>query len=140
MVAVSFAQVPFRDGFDITRHAFSFLLVGPGGWLQMLNYLAAGSRYVIAGFGLRRNLGGPTGGTAQILATTLGAGLVVAGLFPPPPSCGYPPGAPPAAPDQISATAILHGIPPARCRATSIFSPVAPWAPETPVTRWPCRK
>jgi hypothetical protein len=32
-VTVSLVQIPFRDGFDMTRHAFSFLLIGPGGWL-----------------------------------------------------------------------------------------------------------
>jgi len=105
---VSFAQIPFRDGFDITRHAFSFLLLGPGGWVQTINFLLAGLLYIIAGRGLRRRLSGSAGRTAQILATTLGAGLIVGGLFPPPPSFGYPVGAPAGVPAEMSTTAVLH--------------------------------
>ena len=107
-VLVSFAQIPFRDGFDMTRHAFSFLLLGPGGWVQTINFLLVGLLYIAAGRGLRRRLTGPAGRTAQILATTLGAGLIVGGLFPPPPSFGYPVGAPAGAPAEMSTTAVLH--------------------------------
>ena len=53
-VLVSFAQIPFRDGFDMTRHAFSFLLLGPGGWVQIINFLVVGLLYIAAGRGLRR--------------------------------------------------------------------------------------
>ena len=107
-VLVSFAQIPFRDGFDMTRHAFSFLLLGPGGWVQTINYLVVGLLYVAAGIGLRPRLTGRAGRAAQILATTLGAGLIVGGLFPPPPSFGYPAGAPAGVPAEMSTTAVLH--------------------------------
>lgn len=105
---VSFAQIPFRDGFDVTRHAFSFLLIGPGGWVQTVNFLLVGLLYIAAGKALGHRLTGPTGRTAQILATTLGVGLVVGGLYPPPPSFGYPIGAPAGAPAEMSTTATLH--------------------------------
>jgi uncharacterized protein DUF998 len=107
---VSFVQVPFREGFDLTRHAFSFLLVGPGGWLQVVNYLVVAALFVVSGVGLRRALTGRTGRTAQILATILGAGLAVGGVFPPPPSFGYPVGAPDGAPEVMSTTAVLHAV------------------------------
>jgi hypothetical protein len=107
-VLVSFAQIPFRDGFDMTRHAFSFLLLGPGGWVQTINFLLVGLLYIAGGRGLRRRLTGRAGRTAQILATTLGAGLIVGGLFPPPPSFGYPVGAPAGAPAEMSTNAALH--------------------------------
>ena len=107
-LVVSFAQIPFRDGFDMTRHAFSFLLLGPGGWVQTVNFLLVGLLYIAAGRGLRRWLTGRAGRVAQILATTLGAGLIVGGLFPPPPSFGYPVGAPAGAPAELSSTAVLH--------------------------------
>jgi hypothetical membrane protein len=110
LVAVSFAQIPFRDGFDMTKHAFSFLLIGPGAGLQIVNYLLAGTLYAVSGVGLRRALGGRTGRLAQAFATSLGAGLVVAGLFPPPPSFGYPKGAPAGVPSELSTTAVLHGV------------------------------
>ena len=107
-VLVSFAQIPFRDGFDMTRHAFSFLLLGPGGWVQTINFLLVGLLYIAAGRGLRRRLTGRAGRTAQILATTLGAGLIVGGQFPPPSSFGYPVGAPAGAPAEMTTNAALH--------------------------------
>ena len=58
-LVVSFAQIPFRDGFDMTRRAFSFLLLGPGGWVQTVNFLLVGLLYIAAGRGLRRWLTGP---------------------------------------------------------------------------------
>ena len=108
--AISFTQIPFRDGFDVTKHAFSFLLVGPGAGLQIANYLLTGTLFAVSGVGLRRALGGKAGKAAQVFATTLGAGLVLAGLFPPPPSYGYPEGAPAGAPSELSTTAVLHGV------------------------------
>jgi len=109
-LAVSFAQIPFRDGFDVTKHAFSFLLIGPGAGLQIVNYLLVGALYALSGVGLRRTLDARSGRLAQLLATGLGVGLVVAGLFPPPPSFGYPRGAPAGMPSQLSASAVLHGV------------------------------
>jgi hypothetical protein len=109
-VVVSLAQIPFRDGFDMTRHAFSFLLIGPGGWLQTVNYLLVGLLYAAAGVGLRRRLLGTAGRVARLLAGALAAGLIVAGLFPPPPSFGYPVGAPAGPPAEMSTTAILHAV------------------------------
>lgn len=108
--AVSFAQIPFRDGFDMTRHAFSFLLIGQGGWLQQVNFLVAGSLYAAASIGLRKVLGGKTGIAAQCLATGLGGGLIIAGLFRPPPSFGYPAGAPSGAPAHVTIGAVMHGV------------------------------
>lgn len=110
LAAVSFAQIPFRSGFDMTRHAFSFLLIGPGGWLQIVNYLIAGALYIVSGVGLRQALRGRAGATAQVAATGLGLGLIIAGLFPPPPSFGYPTGAPAGAPDEVTMNAVVHGI------------------------------
>ena len=110
LAAVSFAQIPFRDGFDMTRHAFSFLLIGPGGWVQVSNYVVAGALYAVAGHGLRRRMRGRSGRIAELAATGLGAGLVVAGLFPPPPSFGYPAGAPAGAPGEVTTNAVVHGI------------------------------
>ena len=109
-VAVSLAQIPFRDGFDMTRHAFSFLLLGPGGWLQIINFVLVGLLFIVTGAGLRRRLTGRTGPAAQALATALGTGLIIGGLFPPPPSFGYPVGAPAGAPAQLTTTAILHAV------------------------------
>lgn len=107
-ITVSLAQIPFRDGFDMTRHAFSFLLIGPGGWLQAVNYVLVGLLFTAAGVGLRRGLTGRAGWAAQVLATTLGAGIILGGIFPPPPSFGYPAGAPAGTPTEMTTTAMLH--------------------------------
>jgi hypothetical membrane protein len=109
-VALSFAQVPFRDGFELTKHPFSFLLLGPGGWLQSCNFILAGVLYGVSGVGLRRALPGRTGRWTQLLITTMGTGMVVAGLFPPDPSYGYPEGAPAGVPADLSIGGIVHGL------------------------------
>jgi hypothetical protein len=109
-VAVSLAQIPFRDGFDMTRHAFSFLLNGPGGWLQTINFVVTGALFLFASPGLRAGLGGRAGVVAGVLLGIVGCGLVVAGLFAPQPSYGYPPGAPDGMPTNLTASSILHGI------------------------------
>jgi hypothetical protein len=68
----------------------------------------SGLLYIAAAKGLRRRLTGPAGRAAPILATTLTTGLLVGGLFPPPPSFGYPVGGPAGAPAEMSTTAVLH--------------------------------
>src|SRR5215207_4592473 len=87
-VAVSLAQIPFRDGFDMTRHAFSFLLNGPDGRIQTINFVVTGALFLVASPGLRAALGGRAGVVAGVLLAVLGIGLVVAGLFAPQPSFG----------------------------------------------------
>jgi uncharacterized membrane protein YhaH (DUF805 family) len=109
-VTVSLAQVPFREGFDLTRHAFSFLLNGPGGWVQTLNFVATGVLFGAAAGGLGPALGGRAGSVARVLLTVVGAGLVVAGLFAPQPSYGYPPGAPEGMPSDLTTGSVVHGI------------------------------
>jgi hypothetical protein len=108
--AASFAQVPFRDGFDLTEHAFSFLLLGPGGRVQTVVFVLAGALYAICGVGLRVALTGRSGRWAQRLVGGVGAGLIVGGLFPPDASYGYPAGAPAGRPERITAVGAVHGL------------------------------
>jgi Protein of unknown function (DUF998) len=109
-VTLSFTQIPFREGFDLTKHAFSFLLLGPTGWLQACNFVLAGVLYGTCGLGLRHTLRGRTGRSTQALITAMGMGMIVAGLFPPDPSYGYPEGAPAGVPDQLSISGIVHAL------------------------------
>jgi Protein of unknown function (DUF998) len=109
-VALSFAQVPFRDGFDLTKHAFSFLLLGPGGWLQACTFVFAGVLYLLSGVGLGRALGGATGRWAQVLISAVGIGMMIAGLFAPDPAYGYPEGAPAGPPADLSTSSVIHGL------------------------------
>ena len=109
-VVVSLAQIPFRDGFDMTRHAFSFLLNGPGGWLQAINFVVTGALFLVASRALGDALAGRGGVVAGVLLGAVGCGLVVAGLFAPQPSYGYPPGAPDGMPKELTTSSIVHGI------------------------------
>ena len=55
-VLVGLAQAVTRDGFDLTRHAWSLLANGALGWIQIANFLAAGLMTMAAAVGLRRSL------------------------------------------------------------------------------------
>src|SRR5690242_13258515 len=102
-LAVSFAQVPGRDGFDLTKHAFSFLLLGPGGWVQRINFLLTGALFVAAAVGLRRVCGRPAG----VSAAALGLGLILGGCFPPDPYRGYPRG---SVEGPLGTSGMLHAV------------------------------
>ncbi len=58
LVAISFVQIPFQPGFDVTRHAFSFLLLGVTGWVEQLAFITAGVLFVAGAVGAYRILGG----------------------------------------------------------------------------------
>ncbi len=65
-VAASFAQLPFQSGFDVTRHAFSFLLLGATGWVEEVTFIVAGALFVAGAVGIRRVLGGRAGAVALL--------------------------------------------------------------------------
>lgn len=109
-VALSFAQVPFRDGFDLSRHPFSFLLNGPGSAVQTVNFVLLGIAFMLSASRLRTVVQGRRGRIAALAGTTLGAGQVVAGLFAPGGAYGYPAGAPIGRPEHISASGMVHGV------------------------------
>jgi hypothetical membrane protein len=109
-VVASFIQMPLSDGFDISRHAFSFLLNGPGGWIQTCNFVVTGALFLYAASGVSKALEGKAGTVVGILVRVLGAGLIVAGLFAPQPSYGYPPSAPLGMPDHLTMASVVHGI------------------------------
>ena len=106
----SFAQLPLNPGFDLTRHAFSFLSNGPHGWIQQTVFVVAGVLHIAAGVGLGRSLTGRTRLVAAASAVLLGAGQIVAGVWPPDPAFGYPAGAPAGYPEHVSLASVLHGI------------------------------
>jgi hypothetical protein len=56
-IGVSLAQALTRNGFDLTRHEWSLLANGPGGWVQVLNLVLSGLMVVAAAAGFRRALG-----------------------------------------------------------------------------------
>ncbi|MDV3220935.1 DUF998 domain-containing protein [Intrasporangium sp.] len=109
-VLASLVQMPFRDGFDLTKHAFSFLLIGPSGWIQAIVFVVAGLLYGLAGRGLLHAVGGRAGKVALVAALGLGVGKVIAGVNAPQPSFGYPAGTPDGPPTVLTTASILHGV------------------------------
>lgn len=105
-LSVSLAQALTRDGFDVSRHAWSLLANGSLGWIQIANLILTGAMTVAAAVGLRRALAGGRGGTwAPRLLAGYGLGTAGAGVFRADPAGGFPPGTP------VEATAVSwHGM------------------------------
>jgi hypothetical protein len=95
-VVVGLAQALTRDGFDLTRHAWSLLANGDLGWIQITNFIVTGLMTVAAAVGLRRALAcGRARTWAPVLIAAYGASLVAAGVFRADPAQGFPVGSPP---------------------------------------------
>ena len=105
-VVVSLAQALTRDGFDLTRHAWSLLSNGALGWIQITNFVLTGLMVLAAAAGLHRALaGGPGSRWVPRLVGVYGASLVAAGALRADPATGFPPGTP-GGPGTVS----WHGI------------------------------
>jgi Protein of unknown function (DUF998) len=92
-----------RLGYDPWRQAISALSLGPGGWVQQVNFIGLGALLVVSTFGWRQALRPGTGSRAYpVLKGITGISLMGAGFFAQDPAPGYPPGAVQTAPT-------LHG-------------------------------
>lgn len=110
-VGASFIQAITRQGFDLARQPLSLLLLGDLGWIQLINFEAVGLLAIAYAVGVRRRLvGGRAGTWGPILIGAWGAGLIIAGVFGPDPSMGFPPGAPPGNPPTMSTHSMVHGL------------------------------
>jgi hypothetical protein len=106
-LAIGLAQIIFRQGFDVRRHALSLLSNGPAGWIQVANFLVGGVLVVAGAIGTRRLLSGRrAGGWGSVLLGLYGIGLVGAGLFSADPGRGFPPGAPEVT--TMTSAGLLH--------------------------------
>jgi hypothetical protein len=108
-VAVSLAQAVTRPGFDLTRHEWSLLANGAGGWIQVVNLLLTGLMVVAAAVGYRRTM--PTGRAARWaprLLAMYGFALVAAGAFRADPMNGFPVGTPDGRPTDPTVHGTLH--------------------------------
>jgi hypothetical protein len=103
--AVSLVQVAVRDGFDLTRHPLSALANGPGGWVQIVNFVVAGVLLLAGAAGLRRVL---PGRWAARLARIAGVGMIGAGVLVMDPADGFPAGTPAGMPAAMSWHSIGH--------------------------------
>lgn len=91
-----------RPGYSQWRHFVSQLATGPGGWVQVVNFLVCGTCVIAFAIGLRaatRSVAAP------ILMALFGTTLLVAGVFSTDPALGYPP----AAPLVHTAHGMIHG-------------------------------
>ena len=90
-IAVFLVEGFTRPGYSQWRHYVSQLATGPGGWVQVVNFLACGTLVLAFAVGLHvatRSVAAP------ILLAIFGTALLVAGAFSTDPALGYPPGAP----------------------------------------------
>lgn len=100
-----------RPGFDLSRQPISFLSLGDLGWLQVTNFLVSGLLVVAFAVGVRQRFRGGRGAVVAPLGLVgLGLGLFIAGLFPPDPGFGYPPGTPLGEPIHLTYHSAVHGL------------------------------
>src|SRR5215831_3977028 len=100
---VYLAEGATRAGYRVLAQPISALSLGPGGWVQQLNFIVFGVLVCASAAGWRGALAPGRGALAfPVLRVIAGAGLVMDGLFAQDPSGGYPPGA-------RAGVATLHG-------------------------------
>jgi len=108
---VAIVQMITRPGYNIRINAISQLSLGDLGWIQIMSFLLTGLLAVACALGARRMLKGQKGGGwGALLIGTFGLGLIVAGVFPPDPAFGFPPGAPAGPTMPMSGHASLHAL------------------------------
>lgn len=108
-VVVSLAQAVVRDGFDLTRHDWSLLANGSGGWIQVSNLILTGVLVVAAAIGYHRALRGGVGQRwVPRLLATYGVCLAGAGIFRADPMAGFPAGTPDGPPVAFTVHGMLH--------------------------------
>ncbi|MCC8248012.1 DUF998 domain-containing protein [Saccharothrix luteola] len=107
-LVTGFAQAFTREGFDLTRHPFSFLSLGDGGWLQIANFVLTGLLFLAAAIGAHRT--GRVGRWAPVLLGVFAVGMVGGGVFVADPAFGFPAGAPAGQAPELSWHGVLHGV------------------------------
>src|SRR5215472_1861128 len=91
---VYLAEGATRAGYRALAQPVSALSLGPGGWVQQLNFIVFGVLVCLSAAGWRAALAPGRGAVAfPVLRMIAGVGLVMDGLFAQDPSGGYPPGA-----------------------------------------------
>ncbi|MEU7869007.1 DUF998 domain-containing protein [Dactylosporangium sp. NPDC049140] len=111
LFTVTFLVEPvLHAGYDPLRHPVSSLALGPGGWVQTVNFVVAGLLCLVFAVGLRRALRpGPGAVAAPLLLAVWAVGLLGAGAFTTDPVSGYPAGTPPV-PDPPTWPGRLHDL------------------------------
>ena len=141
-VGVSLAQALTREGFDLTRHAWSLLANGSLGWIQIANFILFGAMTIAFAVGLRRAL--PRQRWAPRLVGVYGGSLIAAGVFRADPALGFPVGTPDDA-REVSWHGLAHFALGGVGFLCLIVACLATWAADSPPTvstaglgsRWP---
>jgi hypothetical membrane protein len=98
-----------RPGYSAWHHYGSNLSLGPGGWMQIANFLVCGLLTLCFAVGLRQVLRTGRGSVwGPILLSVFGLALITAGVFVTDPSLGYPPGTLSSGPQTLHGT--IHGV------------------------------
>lgn len=96
-----------RPGYSAWRNFVSQLATGPGGWVQVMNFLVCGVLVLAFAVGLREAIKGTRGSIGgPVLIAGFGTALLVAGLFSTDPALGYPAGAA----EVHTVHGLIHGV------------------------------
>lgn len=110
-VGLSLILALTSPGFDITKHEVSLLLIGPFGWLQMVNFVSVGLLSIICALGLKRTITtGRASKWSPILLVCFGLLFIIAGFFHPDPQLGFPAGATIGVPVSAGINANVHSL------------------------------
>lgn len=80
-----------RPDYASVRFPISSLAIGPGGWLQTVNFILTGALFIACAAGLHAAAPGRRSAWLPWLVTLSGIGLIGAGVFTSDPVFGYPP-------------------------------------------------
>ena len=134
---VYLAEGATRAGYRALAQPISALSLGPGGWVQQLNFIVFGVLVCLSAAGWRAALAPGRGAVAfPVLRIAAGAGLVMDGLFAQDPSGGYPPGARPGAVTVHGQLHTLFAVITITALASGCFVLAARFAAEPGWRRW----
>jgi hypothetical protein len=106
-VVVLLVEGALRAGYDPAYHTGSELGLGARGWIQRMNFIVMSAGTFAFATGVQRSLDSTIG---PVLLAVFGAGLIIAGMFPPDPVRGYPPGAPIDREADLTLAAKIHDL------------------------------
>lgn len=134
---VYLAEGAARAGYRALAQPISALSLGPGGWMQQLNFIIFGVLVGLSAAGWRVALAPGRGAWAfPVLHAVAGVGLVMDGLFAQDPSGGYPPGARVGVPTVHGQLHTLFAAITITALATGCFVLAARFASEPGWRRW----
>jgi hypothetical protein len=134
---VYLAEGATRAGYRALAQPISALSLGPGGWVQQLNFIVFGALVCASAAGWRAALAPGRGAVAfPALRVAAGVGLVMDGLFAQDPSGGYPPGVPVGAPTVHGQVHTLFAMITITALAGGCFVLAARFASEPAWRRW----